>query len=316
MRTLSCLLAATTALSLAACGTVSKVPGMSNLKTSDLGVVGQAPGTDGLDPIAEAAFWGTRYDKDPSDVRAAVRFSRALRAVQNDEEALRVMSQAAPRGANDPSVKLELGKALIANDRAFEAVRPIEEAIAGGLGEDWSAHAALGVAFDKTKRHRQARVQYDRALALSPDNARVLNNKGLSYALSGDHARAEQTLRYAAAAPGGSARVRQNLALVLGLSGKTEEAEMLARSDLPPQVASGNVAYYQSLVGQPAYWGALTRENAEMPSFDDEPAPAPAAPAPQPKPAPKDEVQPYEPVKGQPAPGVVAMAAPEALQDG
>ena len=313
------------------CASVKGLPGaahVAGLKTGDVGVVAQAPAPGGLDPIAAAAFWGTRYDANPRDPETAVRFSAALRAVQNDEEALRVIGQAAARGDGDPRVKLELAKALIANERAHEAVRPAEQAIAGGLHEDWSAYSTYGVALDKTGQHRKARVQYDRALALSADNARVLNNKGLSYALSGQPGKAESTLRTAAALPGGSAHVRQNLALVLGLSGRTAEAEMLARSDLPPMVASGNVAYFQSLVAQPAYWGRLDRADAELPDFGDEPLPAleaapgaaPAA-APTPRPAPRDEVAPAEPVRGRPAPGVLSMnagrsAALTALQGG
>ena len=305
-------------LALPACATVKKLPGaahVAGLKTEDVGVVAQAPSPDGLDPIAAAAFWGTRYDANPADPEAGRRFSAALRAVQNDEEALRVASQIASRAPDDARVKLELAKALIANDRAHEAVRPVEQAIAQGLHEDWSAYSTYGVALDKVGKHRQARVQYDRALAISPDNARVLNNKGLSFALSGQPRLAEDALRTAAAMPGGSARVRQNLALVLGLSGRTEEAEMLARSDLPPTVASGNVAYFQSLVGQPAYWGHLDPQAADLPDFGDEPVPAPA-PAPAPRQTPREEVAPSEPVKGKPAPGVLSMAteAPTPLQ--
>lgn len=318
------------ALALPACASV-KLPSMSigkgesaALSRADVGVVAQPPAPDGLDPIAAAAFWGTRYDANPRDAQVAVRFSAALRAVQNDEEALRVIGQAAARGEDDPRVKLELAKALIANDRAHEAVRPAEQAIAGGLHEDWSAYSTYGVALDKIGRHRQARAQYDRALALDADNARVLNNKGLSFALSGDAREAESTLRTAAALPGGSARVRQNLALVLGLSGRTTEAEMLARSDLPPAVASGNVAYFQSLVGQPAYWGNLDRRAAELPDFGDEAVPVSVpVPAPVPSPAPRDEVEPAAPIQGEPAPGVMSMVegrdvagAPTPLQGG
>ena len=47
----------------------------------------------------------------------------------------------------------------------------------------------------------------------------MLSNFGLSYALSRDLVRAEQTLRRAAASPNADAKVRQNLALVIGLAG-------------------------------------------------------------------------------------------------
>ena len=339
MTALRPLLAATAALALPACASLPDMPSLpdrsaSRVTTEDVGVVASQPAPEGLDPIAQAAFWGTRYDRNPSDPVAAVAFSAALRATQNEGEALRVMSQIASRAGNDPEVALEMGKALIANDRAFEATRHIETALANGKSDDWSAYSALGVAYDEAGRHDEARVQYDRALALNPSSVSVLNNKGLSYALSGDAAMAERTLRAAASLPGGTARVRQNLALVLGFSGKTAEAEMLARADLPPQVAAGNAAYYRTLVAQPAYWGGLTSENADLPVFEDE-APvtvAPSAPAPAAPPRNEKPVPAFEPIKGEPAvgvgaslepelsdeaaPAIVATAAPEALGAG
>ncbi|WP_051881947.1 tetratricopeptide repeat protein [Parvularcula oceani] len=314
------------ALALSACATTNPV--MGGVSQSDLTTVSSETGTDGLDPIARAAFWGTRYDRDPADAHTAAQFSKALRAVDNNAEALRVAKQASARHPENPQLKLELGKALIANERAHEAVRPIEQAITGGLYEDWSAYSAYGVALDKTGRHQEARHQYDRALAIAPGKAQVLNNKGLSYALEGRAALAERTLRTAAAAPGGTARMRQNLALVLGLSGQTAEAERLARSDLPPRVAENNVAYFRNLVAQPAYWGGLSTANAELPVFEDEgpvePTFEPAVlPAPTPKPEPENAVPAFEPEEREAEPGVsasredgaqvVADAAPMAL---
>ena len=323
------ILSAAALVGLAACAS-TPTPFGATVTPDDLGVVASETSTDGLDPIAKAAFWGTRYDREPNDLAVATEFSRALRAIENDAEALRVMGQAAQRAPQDAGVQLEYGKALIANERAHEAVRPLQTAIANGASGDFAAHSALGVAYDKTGRHEEARASYDRALGLNPGAAQVLNNKGLSYALQGKPQMAESTLRAAIASGGGTARMRQNLALVLGLQGQAREAEMLARADLPPQVADGNAAYYRSLVAQPAYWGGMSAQNADLPVFDDEPvvaaptpAPADAAPATQaPTPLPA-----FEPIQGEPAvgtgagldsdaPRVAATAAPAVLTDG
>ena len=286
------------------------------LGADDLGVVASPFSTQGMDPIATAAFWGTRYDREPGDAQVAVRFSHALRAIDNAPEAMRVIGQAARMAPLDADVQLEYGKVLIANERAHEAVRPIQTAIAYGAGEDFGAHSALGVAYDKTGRHEQARASYDRALAIKPGAAQVLNNKGLSYALEGEAQLAERTLRVAAASPGGTARMRQNLALVLSLQGQADEAEMLARADLPPQVADGNAAYYRSLVAQPAYWGGMSARNADLPVFDDAPADLPAAAADPavPLPATQDPapLPAFEPVQGEPAIGTGASLETEA----
>lgn len=278
--------------------------------------VAAQPTPSGLDPIATAAFWGTRYDRDPSDAGVAVSFSKALRDVENNEEALRVMQQANSRSRDDADVLLELGKTLIANERAYEAVRPIERSLALGNYEDWSALSAYGVALDMTGQHRQARIQYERALALAPDKSKVLNNMGLSYALSGRHEKAEEALREATNDGQGTARIRQNFAIILAMSGKTSDAERLARSDLPPSVADGNVAYFRELVAGPAYWGDLAQSNVELPDFGDDPDTVSYAvhqsvvPEPNPSPTP-GLIKKNQPSSN--APGVAPFTAPEVI---
>ncbi|MEZ5894072.1 MAG: hypothetical protein R3C58_13130 [Parvularculaceae bacterium] len=250
----------------------------------------------GMDPIAAAAFWGTRYNTDQSDPVVAVKFSQSLRKIGSGEEATAVMQKAAAAFPNNSDVGLEYGKVLVESGRAFEAVRYLEAA-AAKAPTDWRAFSAYGVALDQIGEHDAARVKYDRALAMSPGEVTVLNNKGLSYALDGNLSLARSTLREAATRAGADSRVRQNLALVLALSGEMREAERLARSDLPPLVADNNIDVYRQLMNQPAYWEEYAGAAADAPSFDDVPAaplaPAPAAPSSKPKleeqPAPKEE---------------------------
>ena len=229
----------------------------------------------GMDPIAAAAFWGTRFDREPQNAEVAVRYSHALRKIGSSEEALGVMAKVTARAPNDPEVNLEMGKVLVENDRSFEAVRYLETALEV-KANDWRARSAYGVALDQIGEHKAAREQYDKALLLAPDAVSVMNNKGLSYALDGNLELAERTLRNATTNRRGDARVRQNLALVLAIKGDMREAERLARSDLPPQMADQNVDYYRALLTQPAYWQEYAADTTDVPSFDD-PAPAPAA---------------------------------------
>lgn len=226
-----------------------------------------------FDPIAAAAFWGTRYNRDHQDVDVAVKYSASLRKIGSVDEAVSVITKTAVHNADSPAVNLEAGKALIEAGRAFEAVRYLEVAVRES-GTDWSAYSAYGVALDNIGEHDLAQVQYNTALSIAPGAIHVLNNKALSYALSGNLSRAENTLRTAATSNGADARIRQNLALVLALKGDLREAERLARSDLPPQVANQNIEYFQALLNQPAYWAEYAPDDFDAPSFD----PAPVAP--------------------------------------
>src|SRR5260370_38893496 len=83
-----------------------------------------------------------------------------------------------------------------------------------------------------------------------PAGPSVMSNLGLSYALSKDLRRAEEALRGASAKGSTDKRVRQNLALVVGLQGRFQEAETIARADLPQDEAAANVAYLRRMMAQ------------------------------------------------------------------
>ena len=94
---------------------------------------------------------------------------------------------------------------------------------------DWRILSVQGTALDQLGRHDEARRYYDSALKIVPGEPSVLSNLGLSYMLSKDLPKAEETLRQAYASGRADARVRQNLALVVGLQGRFAEAESIVK---------------------------------------------------------------------------------------
>ena len=101
-----------------------------------------------------------------------------------------------------------------------------------------------------TDRQATAVMNYESALRIAPDEPSVLSNLGLSYVLSRDLPKAEETLRRAQATGRADARVRQNLALAVGLQGRFAEAETIARADLPPDEAAANVAILKQMLAR------------------------------------------------------------------
>ena len=291
--------AAAAAILLPACSTMQKTQasaGIGDDKYRDaIGVYSNPAVDQNMDPIAAAAFWGTRYNVNQSDPEVAVNFSKSLRKIGSTDEAATVMQKSATIHTDNASVSLEYGKVLVESGRAFEAVRHLETAVTK-MPDNWSAISAYGVALDQIGEHDEARKRYDEALRLAPGAVSVLNNKGLSYAMDGNLMRARLTLQQAAAGAGGDARIRQNLALVMALSGEMREAERLARSDLPPQVADNNIDYFRQLMNQPAYWDEYAASNVETPDFDDSAPAAPlkAVPNPQLREQPKEEEKPED----------------------
>ena len=109
-------------------------------------------------------------------------------------------------------------------------------------------------------RYEEARQYYANALNIAPDEPSVLSNLGLSYLLSKDLPKAEETLRRAHGRNEKDARVRMNLAVVLGLEGKQTEAEGLVKGDLPPDDATARVAELKQLLSKKS---ALSDKSAE-----------------------------------------------------
>jgi Flp pilus assembly protein TadD len=94
---------------------------------------------------------------------------------------------------------------------------------------------------------------------MRPDEASVMSNLGLSYALNRQLPQAEETLREAAGNPKADIRIRQNLALVLALEGKFGEAEDWSRRDLAPIDAAANVASIRKMIAQSNTWRDLQK---------------------------------------------------------
>ena len=96
---------------------------------------------------------------------------------------------------------------------------------------------------------------------LQPNEPSILSNLGMSYVLGGDLKSAENYLRTAISQPGADSRVRQNLALVVGLQGRFDEAEQIARGELSPERAQANIAYLRGMLAQQNAWSQLEQED-------------------------------------------------------
>ena len=115
---------------------------------------------------------------------------------------------------------------------------------------DWRVLSAQGTALDQLGRHDEARQYYAGALKIVPEEPTVLSNLGLSYALTKDLPKAEETLRRAYGGAGSDPRVRQNLGVVVGLQGRLAEAESIVKADRPAEEAAANVTYLKRMLAR------------------------------------------------------------------
>lgn len=199
---------------------------------------------------------GEAYAKNPNDRTAGLNYAALLRMTGKNDQALAVMQQVAIRNPTDRAVLAAYGKSQAAAGQLEQALSTINRAQTPDR-PDWKLESAKGAILDQLGRTEEARLAYRNALDIHPNEPSVLSNLGMSYLLTRDLRTAETYLRAAVAQHGADSRVRQNLALVVGLQGRFQEAENIARQELTAEQAEANVAYLKGMLSQDNSWKKL-----------------------------------------------------------
>ena len=217
--------------------------------------------------IQHTQKWAKHWEKDTSNVEAALSYSAALKSIGSHAQAVTVLRQTSIKNPEDQRILVAYGKQLAAVGQLEEARKVLHKALGAGPST-WQLNSTMGTILDRTGRHTQAQEYYGYALKRSPDNIAVINNLGMSYALSGKPHRAEKVLRAALPkAKGKSAgQMRQNLALVLGLQGKFDQAEDVLSKELPPHLVEQNMSFIRNMISQPNRWKQIQQSDAPAPA--------------------------------------------------
>jgi Flp pilus assembly protein TadD len=239
-RLASAAIAIVVAAGSAACGTLQ--PPATTGSTA-------APPAAPSDPRAALAAAEPRYKASPNDPAAAISYAQALRGIGQRAQAVAVLERASIQNPSNTELLGAFGRALADTGKHEQALEVLNRAHTPDR-PDWRILNVQGAVLDQMGRHEDAQRYYETALRIAPDEPSVLSNLGLSYALSKNLPEAEATLKHAAAGRAADQRVRANLALVIGLQGRFEEAEAMARADLPPDQAAANVAYLRQMIAQ------------------------------------------------------------------
>ena len=254
-------------------------------------------------------IYQTLYAQHPGDRDLGMSLARNMRFAGQPGAEIGLINQLIIKNGRSVPLLLELGKAYLAADQDNLALPTLLEA-RSKEPNNWEVLSTIGVAYDYQGSYADARDAYAQALIASPSNPTVLNNLALSQASSSDLDGAIATLQQAIDQPAATAQTRQNLALLLALKGDPDGAERLARKDLPPEVADGNMAYFRMISAAAAKGGAPAPASAIIPASTSsiEPAPFTAPPA---EPAATSSISTATPALPAPTPtGAPAAAAP------
>ena len=241
-RLLACTSTLILALGLGGCQTA----GLSDITGS---IDEKADAGRASDPRRDADLYQERYRADPKDADAALKYGKALRASGQRAQAVAVLEQATIAHPGNKLLLAAYGRALADNGNFQQAFEVLGRAHSPD-DPDWRLLSAQGATLDQLGRYEEARQYYSSALRIVPGQPLVLSNLGLSYMLTRELPQAEETLRRAYSNPRADGRVRQNLALVVGLQGRFEEAETVAKGDLPADEAAANVAYLREMLSR------------------------------------------------------------------
>ena len=239
----STALTAILAAGLGGCQTMSDVTGSLTSKPESRTDVASD------DPRRAVEAYGDRYRANPKDADAALVYGQALRATGQRAQAAAVLEQATIAHPGNKTLLAAYGRALADNGNSQAAFDVLSRAHSPD-NPDWHILSVQGTALDKLGKHEEARRYYTSALRIMPEEPSVLSNLGLSYMLTKELPKAEETLRRAYAASRADARIRQNLALVVGLQGRFAEAESIVKADLPADEATANVTYLREMLNR------------------------------------------------------------------
>jgi tetratricopeptide (TPR) repeat protein len=185
-------------------------------------------------------------------------FARAADAERNDQS-LAVMRKPPSTTPMTARVLAAYGKALAAAGQFEPALDAIRRAQTPEY-PDWKLVSAEAAILDQLGQTDNARQLYQQGAGLGAERAvdplqsrHVLRDQWRPFVC-------RECTCARPTAPGADSRVRQNLALVVGLQGRFEEAEQIARQELSPEQAQANVAYLRSMLSQQNAWSQLENE--------------------------------------------------------
>jgi Flp pilus assembly protein TadD len=142
-------------------------------------------------------YWGKQAAKDPKDGNAALNYAKNLKAVGRKKEALAVLQHAHLYNAQNREHLSEYGRLALELGQISTAQRLLEHAD-DPAKPDWRVISARGTVLARQGLYKDAIPFFERARQLAPEQASVLNNLAMAYAMDGEAQRAETLLRQAA----------------------------------------------------------------------------------------------------------------------
>ncbi len=178
--------------------------------------------------------------KTPRDRDALIEAGQASLGVEDLEAAIGFFGRAADVDPGHPGAALGLGSVYLRAGRAGEALQQFERALAGGADER-AVLTDQALSFDLIGEQATAQTAYARALALDPRNDEARRRLAVSFAISGNRARFEETLRPLLDKRDMAAQRAR--AFGLAIMGESDRATLIVEQVMPRDLATRLVPY-------------------------------------------------------------------------
>lgn len=179
--------------------------------------------------------------KTPRDRDALLEAGNAAMGVDDLEAAIGFFGRAADIDPNHPGVALGLGQVYLRSGRAGEALVQFERALQAGVPER-DVLADQGLSLDLVGEQASAQTAYRRLLELDPAQDEARRRLAISYAISGNRAKFEETLRPLLDRRDMAAQ--RSRAFGLAMLGESDRAAAIVEQVMPRDLATRLVPYF------------------------------------------------------------------------
>lgn len=178
--------------------------------------------------------------KTPRDRAALVEAGQAALGVDDLEAAIGFFGRAADVEPGHPDVALGLGSVYLRAGRAGEALVQFDRALAAGASEG-AVLPDRALTLDLVGEGAAAQAAYTRALQLDPANDEARRRLAISYAITGNRARFEDTLR--PLVDRRDLAAQRARAFGLAILGDSDRAAAIVEQVMPRDIATRLVPY-------------------------------------------------------------------------
>jgi len=241
------LLALAAGLLLSACAPAAHTDGVSGGDSDTMLRIGDAA-RDAGDISAAIPIYRRAHMLAPLELDPLLRLANMLSHVGAHREAGNAWKRALLIDPRSFTARLGYGQTLAALNQPTLALEQFR--LAAALGNSADMFNGMGVAHDLLGDAAAAQVAYREGLS-SERNLKLLNNLGLSLALSGDYDEAIAILEEANGFANAGSRHRTNLALAYALSGQAGRARAIMAMDTDEVSAQRAQAFYTMLASLP-----------------------------------------------------------------